>query len=746
MRVQWIVFLAMMILFGGVVHLCDAADEPEILNDRTLVVWVTMADVQQRGTGVFTIQNGANIFDGLIYGEIRPRVWMGGSDYFRRTERDQSRYPEETETQKLIQLAIASQGKSVEIYRDGVLVSRYTIPGESTTFSSRSEVLFGVHHLNLLGSMKFRGEIEDARIYNRALTQAQIQSLRPNEKSEPAPWAWWTFQQGIGDEMKRFPDGVLNGRAKVEGGRLKLGGGFLAIGLDTKTLRSRETELWPRYHVTALPEEGLCRPYDANGCIYWNGRYHLMYIYQDPDRPNGGHCWGHASSSDLVNWTFHPPALVPNPGDPDTGIFSGNAFVNRDGKPMLCWFGVDAGVCVATAEDADLIHWKKHPSNPVIPVPKPGTEGHGRYHVWDPYLWLEGKTYYCLLGGNRLPSGKDTLYLMRSNDLIKWEPVHPFYEADPRWTVRGEDCSCPDFFKLGSKHVLMSISHNVGGRCYVGRLEHEKFIPEKHIRMNWPGGNFFAPESLEDHKQRRIFWAWVTDPRSMTTQIMTGSGVQSLPRVLTLTPEGDLGIEPVPELQSLRGERREITAVRLEDSREFLVPGVAGNSLEIELEIEPDGGGPLPPVLTGGTREVIVTVLASPDGREETRIIFDTVSQLLKLDVSQSTLREDVLYQFHPLDSGGMFQNRRPGEAHRRPVVEAPLVLSGDEPLKLRIFLDQSMLEVFANGRQCITQQVYPSLPESRLVKLQSRGGQSQLRQGTAWELRAAEFSNHKHP
>ncbi len=49
------------------------------------------------------------------------------------------------------------------------------------------------------------------------------------------------------------------------------------------------------------------------------------------------------------------------------GIFSGNAFVNKDGEPMLCWFGVESGVCVATAEDNDLIRWKKHPKNPIIP-------------------------------------------------------------------------------------------------------------------------------------------------------------------------------------------------------------------------------------------------------------------------------------------------------------------------------------------------------------------------------------------
>ena len=73
-------------------------------------------------------------------------------------------------------------------------------------------------------------------------------------------------------------------------------------------------------------------------------------------------------------------------------------------------------------------------------------------------------------------------------------------------------------------------------------------------------------------------------------------------------------------------------------------------------------------------------------------------------------------------------------------------MLDGSEPLRLRIFLDRSMLEVFANGKQCLTQQVYPSLGESRLIRLQSRGGASRLVKGDVWEMRDATFTNLKNP
>jgi beta-fructofuranosidase len=532
--------------------------------------------------------------------------------------------------------------------------------------------------------------------------------------------------------MNTFPPGRLIGEASIRGGRLHLDGGVVLIGQGLDTPRSRAEEDWPTYHVSALPREGLARPYDANGCIYWKGKYHLMYIYQDPKRPQGGHCWGHAVSTDLVNWTFLPPALVPEPGDPDVGIFSGNAFLNKDGVPMLCWFGVGAGVCVATAQDDDLIVWKKHPANPIIPMPKPGQPGHGVYTVWDPYLWREGNDYYCLLGGNTLPNGKDTLYTMKSPDLVKWTPLHPFFEhPDLTWTTPGEDCSCPDFFKIGDKYALLCISHKVGGRIYLGRFENERFHPEKHIRMNWPGGQFFAPESLVDPNGRRIIWAWVTDPRTILTQKATGSGVQSLPRVLALTPDGTLTITPAPELQNLRRNARHLNGLTVAADSETTLDGVRGDTLELAIEIDP-----------GQAKEVGLAVRCSPDSKEQTTVWFRPESHVLSLDVSHSTLRRDVVYTQNPLDTGGLL--RGSDYAKPRTTVDAPFDLKPGEPLKLRVFLDKPMLEVFANDRQCITQQVFPASKEALGVKILARGGPVVVRSVKAWDMAPAQFIDKK--
>ena len=493
--------------------------------------------------------------------------------------------------------------------------------------------------------------------------------------------------------------------------------------------KNRASEQWPTYHVTALAEEGRCRPYDSNGCIYWNGRYHLMYIYQRQPDGQSKHCWGHASSADLVNWTFHAPALVPQPGDPDRGIFSGNAFVNKDGIPMLCWFGIKAGVCVATAQDEDLVRWKKHPNNPIIPMPKEGNPGHGVYTVWDPYLWLEGDTYYCLLGGNKLSNGEDTLYICSSSDLVNWKPLHPFYRAEPSWTVPGEDVSCPDFFALGDKHVLMSISHKVGARCYIGRYDKDLFYPERHIRMNWPGGNFFAPESLKDDKGRRIIWAWVTDPRIKSTQNATGSGVQSLPRVISLRGDGTLGIKPVEELEALRCNHRHMENIKLPYSTDVTLENAAGDCMELAMKID-----------IGSSVEVGVKLRCNADGTEHTDIWYNPINGLLTIDMSQSTLRDDVIYAAEPLASGN---ERIRDRKNPQKTVHAPFRLEVGETLDLRIFIDKCMLEVFANDRQCITQQIFPTGSEN-IVKVCAKGDSAKLLALDAWDMAPAQFTDNK--
>ena len=300
-------------------------DEGEFkrLADKTLVVWAAPANLTQRGGSALTIDDARSHFDGIVFGELAPGKWMPGSDRFRRTEKQQNDWIAETaDPETLVQVAITYQGKQVTLYRNGEIYAQYTMASPPQEFGRDSLVVVGKRHLDQGDDARFVGTIEDARIYDVALTAEQIAALEPNQPSDPEPLAWWDFEEGRAvDRMKLFVATTLIGDARIAGGRLHLdkSGGYLLGSIEPPEPQStssnsseadrsaralREGLLGdpyrPGYHF--VTPEGSCMPFDPNGAIFWKGRYHLFYIFQD----KRGHNWGHVSSTDLFHWRHHP--------------------------------------------------------------------------------------------------------------------------------------------------------------------------------------------------------------------------------------------------------------------------------------------------------------------------------------------------------------------------------------------------------------------------------------------------------
>ena len=59
------------------------------------------------------------------------------------------------------------------------------------------------------------------------------------------------------------------------------------------------------------------------------------------------------------------------------------------------------------------------------------------------------------------------------------------------------------------------------------------------------------------------------------------------------------------------------------------------------------------------------------------------------------------------------------------------------EPVRLRIFVDRSVVEVFVNGRQCVAVRVYPGRRDSTGVSLISRGQESEVLSLDCWQMRS---------
>jgi len=469
----------------------------------------------------------------------------------------------------------------------------------------------------------------------------------------------------------------------------------------------------PTYHF--VNPEGRGMPFDPNGAIFWKGRYHLFYIFQD----HNGHSWGHASSKDLLHWRFHPTAIFPGENDPDRGIFSGNAFKTRDGKVAILYHGVKAGNCIAVSSDDDLNNWTKLESNPIIPIPEEGSPEEKLYSSWDPHGWVENDEYYAIFGGKK-PS------LFKASTLDSWNYVGPLLASNmPDVDEAIEDLSCPDFFTLGDRHALLSISHSHGARIYLGNWKDDQFHPESHQRMNWLGGTAFAPETLIDNNGRRIMWAWVLDRRERLhirdlneAPPYGWTGTMTVPRVLSLSPEGNLLIKPIEELKKLRTNLRTVGKMTAYEDESRRLEGIEGNTLEIKAEID-----------MGLASKFGMKVLASPNGEEETVIEFNREENNITVDFSNSSLDKSIKHYQRTMN----FMTSEPNPIATSQV--APFSLRKNEKLEIQIFIDKSIIEIFANGRQCVTQRVYPTRLDSRGIEVFSSGGLSFINNLKVWDI-----------
>jgi beta-fructofuranosidase len=460
----------------------------------------------------------------------------------------------------------------------------------------------------------------------------------------------------------------------------------------------------PLYHF--LPASNWMN--DPNGLIQWDGKYHLFY-QANPNGPfHGTIHWGHAVSEDLVYWRDLPVALTPTPGGPDEdGCYSGCA-VDHEGVPTLIYTGVrgkDQRPCVATSRDG-LITWEKHPKNPVIRNPPADLDLVGfRDHA----VWNEDGVWYQLIGSGIKDVG-GTVLLYRSYDLVNWEYLRPLLvgdkaETEPFWT--GSMWECPDLLDLGDRHVLILSAFHEGDTlhtfCLIGSYEDGAFVPETG-RIIDPGGCFYAPQTTVDDEGRRIMWGWLREGRPEQEQQEAGwSGVMSLPRLLSLKSDSSLAVEPVPELKSLRTKHQRFAGLDLTPESSGLLETVRGNCLELVAEFEP-----------GNATEFGMRVCRSPAGEEETLIFYDARNGRLVVDPSRSSTNPDVHKEVR-WDTVERFEG---------------------ESLKLHVFIDRSVVEVFANGRACVTIRIYPTRENSLGLDLFSHSGDARLKLLDVWEMK----------
>jgi fructan beta-fructosidase len=324
----------------------------------------------------------------------------------------------------------------------------------------------------------------------------------------------------------------------------------------------------PRFHFTA--KRGWLN--DPNGLVYHDGKYHLYFQHNPFGSEWGNMHWGHAVSTDLLNWTELPIAIAP----PKHGdwAFSGSAMIdteNRSGwgtkenPPIVAaWTSTGRGECISYSTDGGLT-FKEYEGNPVV-----------KHQGRDPrILWHEESKHFVMAVYNE-SEGKQWIAFHNSPDLKKWtftSKIEGYFE-------------CPELFPMiwPASGKTKWILYAADGQYVVGDFDGKTFTPEGKKHQLWYG-NFYASQTFSnapDSRRIQIGWA-----RGIDSHNEAYNQQMNAPCELTLGREAGefrLRANPVVEFEKQRQRSVPLAKVQLSDG-EKTIASTRSRALDLECEL-----------------------------------------------------------------------------------------------------------------------------------------------------------------
>ncbi|MFW5697736.1 MAG: glycoside hydrolase family 32 protein [Fimbriimonadaceae bacterium] len=388
-------------------------------------------------------------------------------------------------------------------------------------------------------------------------------------------------------------------------------------------------------------------------------KMHLFYQYNPEGNVWGKPHWGHAVSTDMLNWKEREIALSPGESYDAGGCWSGS-IVEHQGRYFLFYTGVEEGEklvqsqCVAFS--GDLETWNKHPVNPILSEAPAGFGPCFR----DPRVYRE-KDSWRMAVGSQVEGRGGAVLQYRSDDLMRWDLMEALFSDDLR---TGHESEVPDFFELDNHPIVLTSCH----RTWIHRGEYSGHHFKRTHSEAADGKLFYAAQTVVEKRGRRLIVGWVKENQDKDRIDAQGwAGCASLPREM-FVERNELKIRPLSELEQLRDGEPETLEGDLSGHRVFKT-----NGLQLDLVVKI--GHPAP---------------------EELKL-------KLRTDSEGNGGQE---FLFRPFDS--MLCGR-------------PYAL-GREDVELRIVLDGSVAELFAPPRFCHTERVYGG-EEEAYVSLEATAG-----------------------
>jgi len=381
-------------------------------------------------------------------------------------------------------------GRKLTLICDGKVMATAVWKGGPVTQNSE-HVLIGAETDNDKVVRPFTGEMEEAALWSRALTDAEVAAVCRKERLMP----------------------------------------------DTNFV---EPYCSPIHFRPATGRLADTIPF------FWKGDYHIFYLRALDKVP-----WEHIVSNDLVNWTELPTALLSD-GAPTSAdglhMFTGSVS-EKDGVFHIWYTGWNpdnpAGrEWLMDATSTDLVTWTKHPER--------GFRADGVHYentdFRDPFVfWNDAeRCYWMVVCARSAKTSKPVQGVLKSKDIVHWEQSDPLILEPPLGDGTPE---CPDLFQIGDTHYLIhSPSAGTTDMRYASALQGPYRIPETGAIDTMI---IYAAKRMYDGK-RHILTGWIRDLGGDKDdgEAMWG-GDQSVPREVYAGPGGMLYFRPVPEATAL---------------------------------------------------------------------------------------------------------------------------------------------------------------------------------------------------
>jgi beta-fructofuranosidase len=349
---------------------------------------------------------------------------------------------------------------------------------------------------------------------------------------------------------------------------------FTQQGVDFNYPTERYADnIWrPQFH--GMPSGSWTN--ETHGMLFSNGRYHVFF----QKNPNGPYMsrlhWGHISSENLYDWTEEPIAIYPGESYDIKGCWSGCIYEDG-GDTYLLYTAVDnakARIAQAKAKDTGLVEWEK--LGVIIDGRPSGLSDDFR----DPYFFIANGQKYIIVGTSKNNIGACTLHKYENGS---WTNNGSIFFQGANANQHGTFWEMPNVTDMGNGKFLFTctpLNTGVGVRtlCWVGTIGTDgKFTPDGEMQYLEMGGishdgyGLLSP-TICQKDGKTLLLGIVPDKLSTEENYKMGwAHNYSLPREISIAADGTLIQKPYSGLIGMR-ETEGMSGRQLELLGEFTVP------------------------------------------------------------------------------------------------------------------------------------------------------------------------------